>query len=130
MSSTTDIYWGKLELCHMVRELATEKEGRKSFTISVVISYCVSFYISTVYMWIKADHGQTDRVNCCYCGTCSSQPPIIIVLLLFMFYYSDYARAIKKFPIVKAGHGVHVQALIDIEANDTEQHVKQVMNGN
>ena len=37
-----------------------------------------------------------------------------------MFYYSDYARAIKKLPIVKAGHGVHVQALIDIEANGTE----------
>ena len=48
------------------------------------------------------------------------------VTYLFIFYYSDYARAIKKLPIVKAGHGVHVQALIDIEANGTEPARKQL----
>ena len=31
----------------------------------------------------------------------------------------DYTRAIKKLPVIKADHGVHLQALVDIEETDT-----------
>ena len=44
---------------------------------------------------------------------------IFAALSTHPFHCIDYTKAVKKLPIIKAEHGIHLRALVDIPSDDT-----------
>ena len=42
---------------------------------------------------------------------------------------SDYQRAVKPLPVVKAGHGLHLRALVDIEGESRRSGDEWMLQG-
>ena len=40
------------------------------------------------------------------------------MIRLPQYHSLDFARAVKKLPVIKAEHGIHLRALVDIPAGD------------